>query len=684
MRKNTLFLAGLIFLGSWISPDSGFAENPTPERQSLERKSSGKKTDYTELSLEDLMNVKVTSVSKKEQNLFDAAAAIHVISSEEIRRSGATNLPELLRLVPGVDVARINGYLYAVSIRGFNDQFANKLLVLLDGRSIYSNVTSGVFWHQQDVVLEDIDRIEVIRGPGGTLWGANAVNGVINIVRKKSQATQGILVSAGGGSKDRGFATLRYGGKIGETTSYRVFGQFRDRDQNLGQNDSSGIAHTGLRFDFEPSEKDQLVVQGDYNHFRGDRTSTFPDFLNSKFTTEDYVMENVAANALTRWSHRLNDHSDFNLQLYYDYYRAENISNIGNISRAHTLDFDFQHRLAFPRARQELLYGMEYRVGFLGGTSARDIQIGPQSSTDHLVSGFLQDEVRLIPNRLILTLGSKFEHNSRSGFEYQPSARLLLKIHPQHSLWASVSRVVRTPSKFDNDLQFNYQLIPPQGKQPPVWVTLLGNKALASERLIAIEGGYRAQPHRNVTVDVTGFFNIYRDLVLYTAQGKPGFSPQPIPHVQVNLRNANDIEGNTYGVEASLGWKPLSWWQLRTNYAYHRFDLKTLGGQGTPESIEGRSPRHQMAFFSRMDLPYNLELDFGLRFVDELSRIQVPSYITGEARLAWRPKEGLEFAIVGQNLFQRGHSEFQTIDIGDRKSFQIERNIYGKFTWRWK
>ncbi|HKX31556.1 MAG TPA: TonB-dependent receptor plug domain-containing protein, partial [Blastocatellia bacterium] len=411
--------------------------------------------DLTTFSMEDLMNLEVTSVSKKEEKLFRSAAAIYVITQEEIRRSGLTTIPEVLRMAPGLSVARIDGSKWAISARGFNGRFANKLLVLIDGRSVYTPQFAGMYWEIQNLPLEEVERIEVIRGPGGTLWGANAVNGVINIITKRAEDSQGGLLTIGGGSEEQGFGLARYGARIGADASYRVYAKYFNRGglvnaAGYNAHDWQNWVGGGWRLDWQRSERETLTVQGDIHDTGLRETSTSISLFNPLAPRALTPAEYTGGNVMGRWTHAFSDRSDMTLQTYFDR-SCYNSFDVGE--RVDTFDLDFQHRLAF--GRQDLLWGLGYRVITDRTRTDSPTQFTPPGRTSHLFSAFAQDELMLVKDRLRLTIGSKLEHHYFTGFDAQPNARLLWTPSARQTVWAAVSRAVRTPARSDRGLRYN-------------------------------------------------------------------------------------------------------------------------------------------------------------------------------------------------------------------------------------
>src|ERR1700730_2447096 len=451
--------------------------------------------DVSALSMEDLMNVQVTSVSKRTQKVADAAAAIFVITQEDLRRSGATSIPEALRLVPGLEVARIDENKWAIGSRGFNGRFDNKLLVLIDGRSVYTPLFSGVYWNVQDVMLEDIDRIEVIRGPGATLWGANAVNGVINIITKKAKATQGGLVTAGGGTEERGSGSARYGSKFGNNTHYRVYGKYFDWGPSnyangATANDGWNALRGGFRADWAPSGPNSLTFEGDLYRSNYNETVTVPSLSAPYSNTFPNNGVYSGGNILGRWNHAT-EAGSMSLQMYYDH--TTTVDNSLFVDHQNTFDIDFQDGFHVGDSHQIVL-GLGYRSVRDRNEPSFTVSLMPNHVSLNLFSAFMQDEISLVDNRLKLTLGSKFEHNTFTRFEIEPNARLLWTLSPNQSVRTSCSRAGPDPALTEEGLRLNSAVIPPGApgnRSPfPAVLAVLGNPQFNSEDLLAYELGY--------------------------------------------------------------------------------------------------------------------------------------------------------------------------------------------------
>jgi len=638
-----------------------------------------------DLSLEDLMNYEVTSVSKKEQKMSQVAAAIFVITPEDIRRSGATNIPDLLRMVPGLDVGQINSNTWAVSARGFNHELADKLLVLIDGRSVYTLTFAGVNWDTQDVPLEDIARIEVIRGPGGTLWGANAVNGVINIITKKAGDTRGSLIAGGGGTQARASGTAQYGGQLTKDFSYRVFSKYLDGnhtpDLDDGDNSRDGwhLAHAGFRVDGSPSAVDSVTAQGDI--YEGKEGA---EIIHTTLDPPDNVnlpthAQLSGGNLLGKWSHLYPNGSETTLQFYFD--RNARYGPESNEVR-NTIDFDLQHRLALGK-RHDLMFGLGYRLNADHTEGTIDLAYTPASKTVQIFSGFVQDEITLRPNRWYLTLGTKVEHDDFNGFDADPSVRLAWTPSSRQTLWAAVSRASRTPSRLDTGAFIGIAAFPGDDGTPQE-VVLYGNPRQKAEHVIANELGYRTQPWRRFSLDIATFFNRY-DNLRTREFGTPFLQPAPDPvRWVIPITWGNQMHGTTQGVEVSADWQVAGHWTLSPGYSLLQMHLHTdPASQDTSSApgTEGSNPRHQAQLRSHVDLRRNLSWDAFLFYVDRLPAQAVPSYFRLDSQLTWRFGENVGLSLVGQNLLTDHHVESNDIFTIVNASM-VKRGVYARMSWR--
>lgn len=607
----------------------------------------------TSMSLEQLMAIEVTSVSKHAEPIATAPAAIFVLTGDDIRRSGVRSIPAALRMVPGVNVAQINPGNWAISARGFNSRFANKLLVLIDGRSVYTPLFSGVYWDVQDTLMEDIDRIEVIRGPGASLWGANAVNGVINIITKDAFDTQGGMLIGGGGWEETGFGAARYGGMINEHTAYRAFVKYDLRDDTALGNDGTEFWRGGYRVDWRPQEGTAGMIQGEI--YDGDTAS-------SAVATGSTV---AGGHVLARWERELSADSSLHFQAYYD--RTERVLSLLSEYR-NTFDFEAQHRFVLGE-RNHMQWGAGYRITGDQTFGSRAVTFTPSDSVDHLLNFFVQDEITLAPETLALIVGTKVEHNDYTGFEVQPTARLSWQPVRHHSFWASVSRAVHSPSRATGDATLT------SGGPPGLTTVVRGSSVEKSEELLAFELGWRAQLHPKFSTDLALFYNDYNRLHAFDGR----FSTPP-PTVMFISDNAMD--GQSYGGELSLNWQPLVWWRWQASYSLIQMHLQN--GSVLPDSTFSyrSSDNHQQQFFLRssVDLPHGFEFDTLLNYQDSLPGQGIPAYTRLDFRLGWKYRDRFEASVVLQNALDPRHAEYGNNSLV--RSSEIERALYGKVTWR--
>jgi iron complex outermembrane recepter protein len=508
--------------------------------------------DLADRSLEDLMNIEVTSVSKKEQKASHTAAAIFVISREDIRRSAANNIPDLLRMVPGLNVAQIGSGRWAISARGFNGEFSNKLLVLLDGRSVYLPTTSGVFWDVLDVPLEDIERIEVIRGPGGTSWGANAVNGVINIITSHASATEGGMISVGAGNLEQGFGTVQYGGELGKKTHYRVFGKYSnhyhlpDRSSGSAQ-DSWHVLREGLRTDSELSDKNSLSFQGDLYH--GHESGLYNSFQSFALPIPQtrFLAWGLSGGYLqSQWRRRHSERTETTLLVSYDRYKR--LDRLGETRG--TLNLNFEEHFA-RNSRQDIVWGLGYQYSNSTSEGSKALWLDPADSNAHLFSSFVQDEIAIVPSRLFVTLGTKLEHNRYTGMGIMPGARLAWEISDRRMAWVSVSRVIHTPAVADSAMNiYAGGFVGPGGV--PTIMRFVGSPAIQNEDLRAFDIGYRSQVRNWLSTDLAAYYNIYDDLAT-SEPGTPFLENSPSPrHLIIPLVASNLMRGETHGIEMPI------------------------------------------------------------------------------------------------------------------------------------
>ncbi len=588
--------------------------------------------------------------------------------------------------MPGLQVARVNSNTWAISSRGFNRTDSNKLLVMIDGRTVYHPIFSGTLWRTKDVMLEDVDRIEVIRGPGATMWGSNAVNGVINVITKKAGDTRGLLAVGGGGSEERGFGSLRYGGKITEDIDYRAYAKYVQRDKfrsasAADTNDEWENVQGGFRVDAQLNERDEVTLQGDIYHGKAGsfRTIVSPTLAAPVLANigEDYAGGNV----LGRWTHTLSPTAGFRMQMYYD--RTEDKTSYSAINDSintlvDTYDFDFQNHFELF-SWQHINWGVGVRYVRAEDHNAVNFSFTPPNREFVLYSGFVQDELTLIPDTLKFIIGSKFEHNDFSGVEFQPNARLIVTPDDKQTIWASVSRAVRIPNRLDHDMDAIYL-----DQTGPVYVIGQGNSNFDSEQLIAYEIGYRLQPTRDLSFDLAAFYNDYNRLTsTEVASATPTIRTTPTPHLVVPLFPGNNVTGETYGVELVAQWQALDWWRLQGNYSYLQIQLHTrsISSDPSPDAAEGDAPHHQFVLRSSMDLRDNLQLDTTVRYVDNLPNQHIANYTELDLRLAWEPIKHVELSVVGQNLLDSHHTEFGSS--ASSGSAETQRGVFGKIMFNY-
>ena len=644
------------------------------------------RTDLAAMNIEDLMNLQVTTASKNEQKLSQTAAAMYVITQEDIRRSGMTSVAELLRMVPGMDVAQVDANTWAISSRGFNDRFANKLLVLVDGRAVYTLTYSGVYWEVQDLVLEDIDRVEVIRGPGGLLWGANAVNGVINIITKKAEDTQGVLVTDEGGNQERTSTTTQFGGRA-KNGAYRIFAKYFDREpfaNASGGNADDGwdMLHGGFRSDWHLSQRDTLTVQGDLYNGRVGRTITGVfSFAPNAPETSNVWTQLDGGNLLGRWRRTPSSTSDVTLQIYYDHYRK-----LDPVLGEHRQmgDLDFQHHFV-AYSRHDITWGAEFRrtVDHMVGSLALGFR--PSRRNGWLLGGFVQDQIGLLRDRLRLNLGMRYEADKTNELPaIFPDIRLIWTPTARQSFWMAVSRAERTPSRADAGIDVDTTNVSSSGGLPTT-IEYDGNPNIGDEYLTAFQAGYRAQYGKYFSANLTGYHNHYNS-VRGTALGTPFVETDPgPPHVVLPQIYNNSIAGATDGVEASATWQVASSWKLSGGYTWLRMNLHSiLPGDHSADlaANQGTSPSQQFNVRSYLNLPRNIQFDSMLYFVGGLSTFSVTAYPRLDSRIAWRPMEGMELSVTGQNLSQPRHLEFTSANQGILAT-HVKRSFYGKMTWRY-
>ena len=628
--------------------------------------------DYFDLAPEQLLQTKVLSVSRKSESVAESPAAVFVITNEDILRSGVTTIPDALRLAPGVHVGQMDSNSWAIGIRGFNSGLSNKLLVLLDGRTIYNPVFGGVLWEAHDLVLEDIERIEVIRGPGGTLWGANAVNGVINITTKHSRDTQGNLVSALYGNEEKGTLSARHGGTLNDM-SYRLYAKgFKKDSLRSTQGGDSFDEWNGYRSGFRADWNDDFTLLGNVY-----RTHTEQRRINFSLVDPAVVTDqNIAyegASLLARWASEKDDGSRLSIQSYIDWtQRDEKINFVDNRT---IYDLELQYNLR-PLDRHEIILGGGYRFSADQKKASANVSFTPESRNDSLYNIFVQDKITLLPEELFLTLGSKFEYNEYSGTEIQPNARLHWLADENQTFWASVSRAVRTPTAIETDLTSTVVSIP----DPilPIRMAFIPNKNFKSEELISYEIGYRNQLTPDLSIDTTAFYNVYDHLQTITLLTpylvNNGVDPL---HLFYPVPFRNEMNGLSFGFEAAASWEINPSLKMTANYSYLRLEVDAA--DPTQESAEDSYPSHQVGLRTSWNINENWMLDSSAYYVSQIKQDDIDGYLRVDLNLGWKMNDNVRFNLIGQNLVSGTHREFGPAD--DLNAAKPQSSIFGKITW---
>ncbi|MEG3639245.1 TonB-dependent receptor plug domain-containing protein [Magnetococcus sp. PR-3] len=634
--------------------------------------------EMLDLSLEEMLEVEVTSASLKTQRLMDVPSAVHVISSEDILRSGATSIPEMLRMVPGLHVGQIDANKWAVSSRGFAGRFSRQLLVLINGRSIYNNSFAGVYWDAQDLIAEDIERIEIIRGPGSTIWGSNAMNGVINIITKSAAHTKGGLAKVGMGSERPKNGAFRYGGALNDAFDYRLYAKgfeldsSHDTDTQDDAYDHMQSGRMGFRLDGQLNPRDQLMAEGEIsrstNHTSYLATGALNDLISQTYPKDEEKV--TGAHLLARWVRAIDEHESLTIQAYYDRYHRN--SQVALKETSDVFDFELHHLFRWGQHHQ-IIWGGSTRWIQHEMENTNYMIFTPEKRNMATISLFVQDEIQFHKD-WFLTLGSKLEYNSFTQLEVQPNARLLWRMAPEHSLWASVSRALHTPSRLEYDSNvygdfaasgtvLNYSR---KGKMNP-------------EEVYAMELGYRGKVHEEAFLEANLFYNVYNGLIGLGDYTDTIVAPG---YLQRSYALGNVTDGNSYGMEFSMEWQAQAWWKLIAGASYVLFDLNHHSSEIERNSLrEEQTPQKQFTLRSQMNLPHDLTLDTWFRYVDEIPLSTLTTqHSTVDIRLAWQPRQHLELSLTGKNLLDPRHVE--AIDeFTGMTAHEVERSIYAQVKW---
>jgi iron complex outermembrane recepter protein len=644
-----------------------------------------KSPDLTNQSLEDLMNVEVISVSKKEQKLSQTASAIFVINSEDIRRSGATNIPDLLRMVPGMDVAQINSNTWAITARAFNGKFSNELLVLVDGRTVYTPTFGGVFWDVLDIPLEDIERIEVIRGPGGSVWGTNAVNGVVNIITKKAADTKGAIVEALAGNLDQGSGTVQYGGTLGKLGDFRTYVKYFNQVSLPGPTGRSGsdgwhLLRGGFRIDSTISPKDTLTVQGDiYTGEEGDPTIFLPSITSPAALDIESQVPLSGGFLQTIWNHTYSRKSDTTLQFSYDQYERNDVLN----EERNTFNTDFQNHIAWG-GKQDIVWGLSYRFSASRSNGGLTFSLFPANLSTQVFGAFFQDEITIVPNQVFLTVGSKLEHDHFAGFNLEPSARIAWAPTDHQMMWAAISQADRVPAATDTDARLNFGGFTGSGGTPTA-ISLFGNPHFKDEDVIAFEMGYRTTVFKNLSMDFAAYFGDYTNQETIEP-ATPFFENTPAPpHLVLPLTYENLMHGETHGFEVAANWKAANRWTLSPGFDLGRIHMHSNPNSqdtGSVGDAEGSTPRESAQLRSHVNLSGGIGWDVSAYFVNRIPNLQVASYTRLDTGLSWQWKKSFVVSLAGQNLLKNEHLEYVDSSQSVRSTL-IKRSGYVKLTWRY-
>lgn len=626
--------------------------------------------DYADLSLEQLMDIDVVSVSRKKERRSEVPAALYVVTAGDIRRSGVRTVADAMRLAPGVHVARVDANTYAVSIRGLGGSLSRAVLVLVDGRSVYTPFFAGTYWETQDVLLADIDRIEIIRGPGGTLWGANAVNGIVNIITKPAADTVGGHVELGGGTEELAFAGFRLG-DASDDVAWRAYAKADVRgagdDPDGADYDHFEVGRAGFRVDLTPGT-DTVTVDGSGYFARSGvlERRLDPDGATRRPTATDATLAGAALHG--RWTRALGDGADLQVHGWYSFdLRDEPLYREGR----HTGDVGVQHHLSFT-TWDDLTWGVGARVSGEAFEGSEGIRLREPGLIDRTFSLFVHEEVRLFDDALRLSAGTKLEHNVYSGVEVQPSARVLWRAHPQHTLWAAFTRAVRAPSRIDHHIGLD------SPTAPGMLVRVDGSDDFESEVLLATEAGYRLRPLDALYLDLAGFYNVYEGLTSIEPAGAPFVDDDGTTITPTVI--GNGVEGTTVGGEAALNAEVAAPVRLTATYGLIFLDLKRREGFtdlfDSATSTEEAAPRHVASLRLAVDLPASVEVDTLAYYVSAIEGPDLDAYVRLDARVGWRPAEGHDLSVVGQNLLEDTQAETAS-------GTGVQRGVYGRYTWTW-
>jgi iron complex outermembrane receptor protein len=647
--------------------------------------SQAQTTDYTELSLEELSAVRIFTLGRKQATLFDTPAAASVVTNEDIHRAGALDLADALRLAAGMQVARIDSFTYAVTTRGFNDTTSNKLLVLMDGRSLYSTTSTGANWNYHELILEDVDRIELLRGPGASLWGANAMNGVVNIVTRSAEETVGSLLTVAHGDELQASVALRQGVRLNASAALRVYAKYQDHD-NYGVTTDTGSGGwsnrlLGARLDWRNAQAGKLTVIAEQRSLRLHSATHFPSLLAPYFIVRPETQRSRGGNVSAHWIQPVLGNGEISALATFE--RIDSTQLIFGEDRD-TYGLDLQLTLR-PTTRHEVIAGLTYRQDRDHLTNSPWIQYNRVDARTLFTGAYLQDEISIIPDRLLVTIGSKFERNTYSGWETQPSLRAILRTTKTHRTWVGISRAARTPSRLESGVDYFAYSFPPSATIPlPIELRAIGTDEFGSEHVTALEFGHRYEPNHRISFDLSCYYNRYEHL-RGTGSSAPTMVYSPFPYIQQRFYANNNLHGTTHGGEFAIRWEATSTLKLEGSVSAVRTNIRqyvpSIPDDPSRMAIEGGTPHQEYKLRALWDFQPNWSFDVGLRHVDRLPGPALPAYTGLDARLGWRPNPGWEIDVVGRDLLDRSHGEFSKHFIGAEVR-ETARSIFLRVTFQ--
>lgn len=634
------------------------------------------------MGLDDLMKVRVVTVSRREQELFSTPAAVAVLTQDDLAAVGATSLPEALRWVPGLNVAQISANSWAIGARGFQWQFANKLLVMIDGRSVYSPTIGGVRWEDNSTFIDDIERIEVVRGPGSSIWGANAVNGVINVVTRSAFDTVGTHSFAGTGDQLQAYVGVREGLKLSDNAAIRVYADYRQAADDVlpgGQaaDDASKFGQAGFRLDWKPTPVDAVTLSGDFFAQRSEYVRTIgtltapPTYL----VTADSPIRSRGADAQVKWRHEWANQSYLEWRTYWDWHFIDRPQNSESVS---TVDSDLVWGTTVG-GRQEVTAGLGFRE-VEGDLGKKLFSYVPSGVETQLFSTFLQDEITLVPDRWRLTLGTKLEHHTFTGWSPQPTARLSYTPSPDLVFWGSAARAIRAPTWDEVTAAVDAAVYPPGVINPtlPTAIRILGNPNLSPERLTAYELGARWKLADRWTLDAASFTYAYDNYILATFTADTIQAAPPAEVLGAQFKNG--IRGESYGGELALRFEATDWWRLQASWSCVQIELHTMESDPLQyEQDEKTSPHNTGRLQSAMRLGHQWELNVAGRYVDTVPYYSIPAYFEMDAHLSWKPGKHWTASLSGRNLLHDHHLEYDSAL--NRSLTAIPRSVFLLCKW---